>query len=388
MTERLYFTDATLRAFTAQVTATRLLDGQPAVALDRTAFYPTGGGQPHDTGVLNSSAVLDVRSDAGEVWHLLAAPLAVGAVVQGELNWPRRRDHMQNHTGQHILTGAFLATAHAATVAWHLSEGSVTIDLDQASLSDSQLADAEQLANAIVEQDLPVQARFISLDELPSLHLRKQPDVDGPLRIVEIGDFDRVACGGTHVPSTAHVGLIKLLRTERRGVETRVHFACGQRARADYTAKHQLTRDLAARLTCGLEELPQAIERLQQQASTHFKALRSVQAELVTAEAKRLAVAAPDKRIVAEYPAWEGEQLKQLALTLRDDPALTVALAGAGNQVLLARGVAATLDCGQALRSVLAAVGGRGGGRPDFAQGAAPTWEATQQALHLLAVQL
>lgn len=388
MTERLYFADATLRTFTAQVTATRLLDGQPAAALDRTAFYPTGGGQPHDTGTLNDVAVLDVRSDAGEVWHLLTAPLDAGDRVQGELHWPRRRDHMQNHTGQHILTGAFLITTHAATVAWHLSDNSVTIDLDRANLSDSQLADVEQLANAIVEQDLPVRARFISLDELPSLQLRKQPDVEGPLRIVEIGDFDRVACGGTHVPSTAHVGLIKLLRSERRGAETRVHFACGQRARADYSAKHQLTRDLAARLTCSIEDLPQAIERVQQQASSHFKALRSVQAELITAEASRLAATASDKRVVAEYPAWEGEALKQLALALRAHPALTVALAGAGNQVLLARGSAATLDCGQALRVALTAVGGRGGGRPDFAQGAAPTWEAAQQALHLLAAQL
>ena len=385
MTERLYYSTPYLTIFDAHVTDSRLLDGQPAVALDRTAFYPTGGGQPHDTGTLNDVPVLETISDGETIWHRLAAPLPPGAAAHGQVDWPRRRDHMQNHSGQHILSQALIATAGALTVAWRLSDHSLTIDLNQASLSDEQLATAEKLANQVVQQDLPISARFVSEQELPTLALRKQPDVAGPLRIVEIGDFDRVACGGLHVASTARVGLIKVLRAERRGPETRIHFLCGQRALEDYGRKHELVRSLAGRFTCGEEELPQAVERLQAQADSNFKALRAVQAELVTAEAARLAAATgPGGLATGVYPTWDAEQLKQLAMALRSQPGLIIVLAGAAGHLIAARSADRTFDAGQTLRSALAAVGGRGGGRPDFAQGAAPTWQAARQALNLI----
>jgi alanyl-tRNA synthetase len=385
MTQQLYYETAYLTAFDAQVLDTCLIDGQPAVALDCTAFYRTGGGQPHDTGALNDVAVLDVRSDGETIWHLLAAPLPVGTAVRGRIDWWRRWDHMQNHSGQHILSQAFIETAGALTVAWHLSENSVTIDLDQIGLSDGELADAEQLANRVVQRNLPITARTVAESELPTLNLRKQPDVDGPLRIVEIGDFDRVACGGLHVVSTAEIGLVKLLRAERRGPETRIHFACGQRAIDDYDRKHKLVRGLAGRFTCSEEELTQAVERLQTQADANFKALRAAQSELVAVEAARLLAAARSVRLLSgEYPGWEGDQIKQLAQALRSQPGLIIALAGGNAQVVLTRSADVALDAGQTLRSALAAVGGRGGGRPDFAQGAAPSWEAAQQALKMI----
>jgi alanyl-tRNA synthetase len=386
MTQRLYYDTPYLTTFDARVTRLREFDGQPAVALDRTAFYPTGGGQPHDTGALDGVAVLDVRSEGETIWHLLAATLPVGAAVHGQIDWPRRWDHMQNHSGQHILSQAFIETAGALTVAWHLSENSLTIDLDQTGLSDTQLVNVEQMANQVVQQNLPITDRIVAEQDLPALNLRKQPDVDGPLRIVEIGDFDRVACGGLHVSSSAQVGMVKILRAERRGPETRIHFACGQRALDDYSRKHQMVRSLAGRFTCGEEELPQAVERLQAQADAHFKALRAAQSELVAAEAARLlAVAGPTRMVSAAYPGWDGEQVKQLAQALRSQPGLTIALAGGANQVLAARSADMAFDAGQALRSALDAVGGRGGGRPDFAQGAAPTWEAACQALSAIA---
>ena len=386
MTQRLYYDSSYLTAFDAQVAAVSTIDGQPAAALERTAFYPSGGGQPHDTGALNDVAVLEVRSAGETIWHLLATPLAVDAQARGRVDWPRRFDHMQNHSGQHILSQAFIATAGAQTTAWRLSDHSLTIDLDQAGLSDEQLADAERLATQVVQQNLPIDARFVSEAELPTLSLRKQPDVEGPLRVVEIGDFDRVACGGLHVANTAEVGLIKLLRAERRGPETRVHFVCGQRAMEDYGRKHQVVRSLASRFTCSEEELPQTVQRLQELADSNFKALRAAQAELVAAEAARLlATAGPERVISAAYPTWEGEQIKQLAMILRGEPGLVIALAGGANQVLAARSADAALDAGQALRAALAAVGGRGGGRPDFAQGAAPNWTAARQAQEAIA---
>lgn len=385
MTERLYYHNPYLTTFDARVTALGQIDGQPAVALDRTAFYPSGGGQPHDTGSLNGVAVLEVLSDGDTVWHRLAAPLAPGAAARGQVDWARRRDHMQNHSGQHILSQAFIQAADALTIAWRLSDNSLTIDLDQATLSDSQLAGAERLANQVVQQNLPISARLVAEQDLPTLNLRKQPDVDGPLRIVNIGDFDQVACAGLHVDSSAQVGLIKIMRAERRGPETRIHFVCGQRAVEDYGRKHQLVRSLAGRFTCSEEELAQAVERLQAQADANFKALRAAQNELATTEAARLlAVAGPDRLVSATYPAWDGEQVKQLAQALRSQPGLIIALAGGANQVFAGRSADVAFDAGQAVRSALAAVGGRGGGRPDFAQGAAPTWEAACQALDAL----
>ncbi len=389
MTQRLYFDDAYLATFDARVTSLREIDGRPAVALDRTAFYPTGGGQPHDTGALNGVPVLDVRGEGAAVWHILAAPLPIGTVVRGQIDWPRRWDHMQNHSGQHILSQSFIETAGALTVAWHLSDNSLTIDLDQTGLSDEQLADAERLSDQVVQRNLPITARIVDEAELPTLDLRKQPDVDGPLRIVEIGDFDRVACGGLHAASSAEVGLIKVLRAERRGPETRIHFACGQRAIDDYSRKHQLVRNLTSRFTCGEDELAQAVERLQAQADGNFKALRAVQSELVAAEAARLLTApASNGLLCGEYPTWDGEQVKQLALTLRSEPGRLVALAGGNSQVFLARSADLAIDAGQTLRSALMAVGGRGGGRPDFAQGAAPSWEAACQAVKAIVAAL
>ncbi|MCB0237249.1 MAG: alanyl-tRNA editing protein, partial [Anaerolineae bacterium] len=230
MTERLYYQDSYISSFEATLLSWSDFDGRQTVALDRTAFYPTGGGQPCDTGTLNGVPVVDVRDGGDLIWHVLAGPLPLDdAIVRGEIDWSRRWDHMQNHSGQHILSQSFIETHDALTVAWHLSDTSLTIDLNRIGLSDEALADAERLANLVVQRNLPITARIVSEDELPALALRKQPAIDGPLRLVEIGDFDRVACSGTHVAATAQVGLIKLLRAERRGQETRIHFVCGGR---------------------------------------------------------------------------------------------------------------------------------------------------------------
>ena len=219
--------------------------------------------------------------------------------------------------------------------------------------------------------------------------LRKQPDIDGPLRLVEIGDFDRVACSGTHVASTAQVGLIKLLRTERRGQETRVHFVCGGRALADYERKHDITRRLALRFACADDELDAAVERLHEQANANYKALKEAQTALVEVEAQRLLASAggngsAPRLIVAQYPGWQGEQVKQLALTLRGHRGVIIVLAGgAAAQLFVARSEDVPIDAGQLLRALVTAVGGKGGGRGDYAQGAFPDWQRVAEALAL-----
>lgn len=390
MIHRLYYDDAFQTGFTGEVVARAEIDGRPAVALDRTVFYPTGGGQPCDTGALNGVPVVDARDSGDLVWHLLTCPLPPGdAVVRGEIDWPRRWDHMQNHSGQHILSQSFIETHDALTVAWHLSENSLTIDLNRIGLSDAALADTERLANEVVQRNLPITARIVSEDELPALALRKQPDIDGPLRLVEMGDFDRVACSGTHVASTAAVGLIKLLRTERRGQETRVHFACGGRALADYQHKHDITRRLALRFACAEDDLDAAVDRLHEQANANYKALKEAQTVLVEVEAQRLLASArgngsESRLIVAQYPGWQGEQVKQLALTMRSYPGVIIVLAGGVvPQLFVARSEDVPTDAGQLLRALVTAVGGKGGGRGDYAQGALPNWQRAAEALAL-----
>lgn len=391
-TDKLYSTDSYTRAFEARVVARETMGGRLAVALDRTAFYPTGGGQPHDTGTLNGVQVVDVVEQDGLIWHGLGGQIDLPQ-VRGEIDWMRRWDHMQNHTGQHVLSQVFILTAEAETVAWHLSPHSLTIDVARVGLEDGDLERAEQLANAVIQENRPVTSRLVAQEAVAGLALRKAPQVDGPWRIVEIADFDRVACGGTHVSGTAEVGVLKILRAERRGQETRIHFVCGNRAMADYSRKHQLVRVLAARFTRGEDELLQAVEQLQQEAQANHRALKAAQEAQVAREAERLAEAvtgAPAPRVVrGVYADWQPEQVKKLALALRSQPGCFIALTGGGPpQVYVARSDGVEADAGQMLRAALAAVGGRGGGKADYAQGSAPSLEAAARAVESLILEV
>ena len=283
-TERLFYTDPYQREFSARVIARREMAGQPAVALDRTVFYPTGGGQPHDTGSLRPAtstaeadniSVTDVVAEDGLIWHILAASLAADDVA-GMLDWPRRFDHMQQHTGQHILSQAFIVTCDAETVGFHLGATSSTIDLNRSVLDAEALARVEAAANAIVDAALIVSPTFVAPEALASIPLRKPPKVTEDIRIVEVAGFDWSACGGTHVANTAQVGLIKITTTERRGAELRVSFLCGGRARADYARLQTLAQGLVARLSTGQDELIEAVDR----RAAETQALRKDLAEL------------------------------------------------------------------------------------------------------------
>ncbi|HYF65977.1 MAG TPA: alanyl-tRNA editing protein, partial [Herpetosiphonaceae bacterium] len=287
MSERLYWQDAYLRGWTARVVASRADERGGAVQLDRTAFYPEGGGQPADRGAINGVAVLDVQLDEDDgIWHILAGPLEAGA-AECALDWPRRFDHMQQHHGQHLLSAAFEATSGARTVAFHLGADSVTIDLD-AAVDAEQLAAAEDLANEVVWADEPVLARFVSPEELAGIRLRKPPSVTGAIRVVSAGDFDHSACGGTHPRSTGGVGLIHIRRTERRGAGTRVEFVCGGRALRDLRWKNAALGRIAASFSGSPEQAEEAIGRLREAEAAARKALQEAQAQLLTLEAREL----------------------------------------------------------------------------------------------------
>ncbi|MGH7560417.1 MAG: alanyl-tRNA editing protein [Gemmatimonadales bacterium] len=380
MTTRRYYSDSYTDRFTARIQETIEADGAPAAILDETWFYPTGGGQPHDTGRLGGTRVVDVttRDQDGAVLHRLAMPLAPGP-VEGVIDWPRRFDHMQQHTGQHVLSAAFERVASAPTIGFHLGDDYVSIDLGVRGLNDAQAAEAERVANEVVRSNLPVRAWFPEPAELATLPLRKAPEVEGPLRVVAIGDFDFSACGGTHVRASGEVGQIKLLRLENLSRGVRVAFLSGERARTDYDRKHLTLRSLAASLTCSIDEVGDAVGRLQ---STLQQARRETgvwKTRALAAEADRLAEPAPAfgsaRLVLAAFDDRPADELRELALRLTERPRVLALLGATGpkTQLVFARSEDLATDLKPALDRALAELGGgRGGGARVVQGGAGP----------------
>lgn len=408
MTERLYYTDAYQTTFTAQIVDRAIIDQHPAVALDRSCFYPTGGGQPYDTGTLNGIPVLDVQllgaadaNDDGTVWHVLAAQLDDDPVT-GIIDWSRRFDHMQHHTGQHILTQAFIDVADAPTVSFHLGAVNVTLDLAASELSAAALKAAEERANHIIWQNLPVKAWFPDEGELAALPLRKVPEGYDKLRVVGIGDVDYTACGGTHVSQTGAIGLIKIVRTEKIKGLTRVEFFCGGRALADYHEKNAILHQLSTDLTTGYREIGDAIAKFRAENKSLRAELRAARQSLLVVEAQELLAAVPgengQRMICGVWTGRDPAELRPLASHLVNEPGTValLALAGDKTQIIMARAAdLADLDMVAFLRRTMGILTGdpatrRGGGRPEFAQGGgiAVDEAALQAALEQAAAQI
>ena len=425
MTERLYYTNATCTHFSACVVERLTWEDRPAVVLDRTAFYPTSGGQPADRGTLDGVAVLDVvaREKDNAVVHILSEALSgfpkpEGAEIEGVLDWPRRFDHMQQHTGQHILSAAFEQVLNADTVGFHLGTEVSTVDINVAHLEPATVMPVEELANQVVWEDRPVGTRFVGPDELATLPLRHPPVVEGPVRIVEVAgpstarlsgstklsevspksgsghSFDVNPCGGTHVTRTGEIGLIKIVRLDHRGNETRVEFLCGGRALRDYRAKNRMINRLAAMLTVGHWELDQSVERLQAEAKQLRQYLRRAHKRLLKMEANELArTAVVHEPYHVVWKVWERQgnllgkppdELRALAQELAQRPGMVALLVSIEERTHLcfARAEGTDLDVATLLREACAQLGGKGGGRPHLAQGSAPaTGVARAQAV-------
>ncbi|MBL8118369.1 MAG: alanyl-tRNA editing protein [Anaerolineae bacterium] len=383
MTNRLYYNDSYLTHFKATVVEHVIWQGLPALILDQSALYPTSGGQPHDTGTLDELVVNDVviREEDAALLHVLSVsdtPLpAIGSKVIGRVNWQRRFDHMQHHTGQHLLTQAFIQIANARTVSFHLSPDSVTIDLDVSTLNDAQVEAVESLANRIIYENRPITARLREIDDQESVRMRRLPKhiVTDGLRIIEIADFDVTACGGTHVAHTGEIGLIKVLRLEKRGGKMRVEFRCGGRALADYSDKHRVISTLAAELDCRYVETPTMLAKLRTELKTAQAALKDSRTQLIEFEAAKLLSEASSatayRLIIASYEGRDPAELKLLAsqLTLKEGTIALLGTAGDKAQFVFARSTDLPYDMGALLKSTVAVFGGRGGGQPTFAQG-------------------
>jgi alanyl-tRNA synthetase len=349
------------------------------VRLDRTAFYPTSGGQPHDLGTLDGTAVKDVWDDEGEVWHLLEGPLE-GEEVQGRVDWARRLDHMQQHTGQHLLSAAFVRVLDAPTVGFHLGTESSTIDLELPHLHEEAAHRVEDEVNRVIWENRPVIARFVGDEELASLNLRREPQVEGPIRVVSVEGYDASPCGGTHLTRTGAVGQIKITGLERYKGGTRVTFLCGQRALRDYRRALGLLQETAEALTVGQGEVPEAVARVQEEARETRRALHKAQETLREVEGEELWQRAPVvdgvKRILAYWPGRSPDDLRAVASRLREHPSTLLLLATSGEggvRIVCARSDDLEgVDAAAMIRDAAGALGGRGGGSPTLAQGGAP----------------
>jgi alanyl-tRNA synthetase len=405
--ERLYYHDSVQRTFTARVADIReyaRTDGQSQwqIALDRTAFYPTSGGQPFDRGSLSATArsgaalvaeIDDVIEDQdGEVWHSTRKPLLAGTEVTGTIDWVRRLDHMQQHSGQHLLSAVLAEELGARTVSFHMGENSSTIDLeteDPVALI-AALAQVERQANQHIAQNLPVSVRTVSNQEAQALlaagRVRKLPPREGPIRLVEIAELDLNACGGTHVQSLGQIGGLLLRSTERVKKAVRMEFVCGLRAvaaaRQDFTA---LSR-AAASLSVDRQSVPAAAERLLAEGKAAAKAQQRLREELARHQAVQMAVEerlnhglrlvrrsfadrdADYVRLLASCLVASVPQTAVLFLSTVEDPAA----------LIFACSHSLACGCGERLRQALAPLGLRGGGSPDMAQTLLPRAQAEQ----------
>jgi alanyl-tRNA synthetase len=404
LTTKLYYDNPYQREFTARVVERLTLNRRPAVVLDCTAFYPTSGGQPCDHGTLNGVAVLDVSErEDGQIVHVLGGPLA-DEQVAGVIDWARRFDHMQQHTGQHILSqacerlGAGSPQLPAETVGFHLGDEVCTIDLSCTSLSPEQVAAIEDLANQMVFENRPVIARFVTAEELaqrPQVRARLQPPTGREqIRLVEVQGFDWSLCGGTHVRAAGEIGLIKVRKWERRGDTVRVDFYCGRRALADYRWKNAAVNELAASLSIKDDELAATVPRLLAEAAESRRQLTLARERLLDYEAAELAAGAEPVaagRVVRQvFDGRNVEEVRHLAQRLTARPGIVALLGVRADkaQLIFARAADLTVDVNALLKTAVAVVGGRGGGTPTLAQGGGPEVARLEEALAVAYGQL
>ena len=378
-TRRLYYDDCFEREFDAMVVSCEpaLLGGKPAweVLLDCTAFYPTSGGQPHDLGRLGEASVLDVQDEEEDIVHFVDRPLERGA-IHGCIDWLRRFDHMQQHTGQHLLSAMFQERFGRPTVSFHLGAEVCTIDLSGADPTEDMLEGAERAANRIIYEDRPVTVRYGTASQLAELGIRKAVERDGILRAIEIEGADLQPCGGTHVKRTGQIGMVLVRRCTKMRQDWRVEFVCGQRAERAARRDFVAARQVAGLLGCAIEEVVVAAARAVAERDSHFKNVRAILQRLAEAEAARELQSARQGRdgvqLIARVFEDEGqaEYLSHLGTQLAKAEKTIALLAGAtGGHLLFAQHPSAGKDMNTILKQVLQEFGGKGGGTRDFARG-------------------
>jgi alanyl-tRNA synthetase len=374
MTERLYYTDPYLREFDATLVETVSHDGRTALVLDRTAFYPASGGQPADAGAFHDVRVLDVvDAEDGRILHIVDRAPSTTA-LHGTIDWTRRFDHMQQHTGQHVLSAAFDRLFDVRTESFHLGVEYSTIDLGR-EVSAAEVGRVENESNRIVWDNRPVTIRFVDAGEARTLGLRKETKREGTVRLIDIDGFDLSACGGTHVARTGAIGIIVVSATERFRGGSRITFLCGNRALTGFRALRDAVAASVRVLSVAPAELPAAIERLQGDAKDLRRAIKGYQEQVAETRADALAAAAESaggvRFVAASLDGWDANGLKVIAARIVEQPGFVVVLASepSPSAIVVARSREVDVDAGAVLKSLVSRFGGKGGGRPELAQG-------------------
>ncbi len=401
-TERLYYDQPELLEFDAEVSAARMAGGRAEVVLNRTAFYPTSGGQVFDTGYLESGGrgwrVVEVRdADGGSIVHVLegtAAPQP-GSAVHGRIDGPRRRDHMQQHSGQHVLSAVFLQRFQMPTVSFHMGDENCTIDLETPSLTAEQVEGAERLANQTVTADVAVTIRYATPEEARQFGVRKIPaDIRERLRLIDIAGVDLTACGGTHVARTGQIGPILLRGIEKVKQGMRVEFVCGQRAVAAARRDFATLTEAAAAFSSHIREVPRQVRKLAEDSRAAGKQQSRLLGELAELWAGRLLEEAEDrggwKLVRRSFPERDLGFVKLLAQRLAAKPGVVALLGcGAGQAgMVMAQSAGLPFDMGALMKEAMAAAGGRGGGTRDMAQGGVADASKLEAALAMAAAKL
>ncbi len=392
MTERLYYHDSFLKDFDARVV--RVEDSR--VVLDRTAFYPTSGGQPFDTGMLAGVRVVDVSEDEnGDVVHTLEAPPAAepGATVHGEIDWERRSDHIQQHTGQHLLSAVFVKLFDFPTVSFHLGAETSTIDITAAALTPEQARQAEDACNQIIFEDRALHVFFATQEQARDLPLRKEVTREGRLRLVEIPDVDLSACGGTHVTSTGQIGCVLLRKIEKVKQGVRVEFVCGRRGVRAARKDFETLAEAAGVLTTHPHQLAAMVRRQAEDAKNSDKERQKLLITLAGYEAREMYAAAAEQNgmrtLVKTFDNGDIQYVRSLASQFAAQPnARALFVLKQPPTVLLAQSKGLAGDLGALVKSLAAEFGLRGGGSRDMAQAGAPDANTAERALQRVLLEL
>ncbi len=392
-TKRLYFNDSHLLDFTATVLDVKPGERGDEIVLDCTAFYPTGGGQPNDTGRLNGARVIDVIEDeGGTIHHIIkeSGALKTGDTVKGLVDRARRIDHMQQHSGQHILSQAFVRACGAETRSFHLGSETSTIDIELDSPTDEQMRAAEEIANAIVFEDRPMRVHIVNEEEAARLPLRKESAVRGEIRVIEIEDFDWSPCGGTHATRAGEVGLIAIKDFERAKRMTRVEFVCGHRALDEYRRASKTADAVAQLFSAERDSSPELVARMIQENKSLKKRIRDLLEMAMTAEAAQMLAQTESeggfKIVKSIFDGRDVEEVRMLASKIvQAEPAVALLATkeGGAARLVFARSSSLGQNMGQLLAEACQILGGRGGGKPELAQGGGPATQNLSDAIKL-----
>ena len=370
MTKRLYYEDPFRTEFEARVLDRRTAGGRPALVLDQTCFYPESGGQPFDLGTLNGVEVVEVVEDGEAILHVLKNQVEADA-VKGRIEWKRRFDHMQQHTGQHILSQAFVEVLKGETKSFHLGGDSSTLEIGIGTVSDESLERVEGRANQVVFEDRPVKTRFVPPDRIAEVPLRRPPKVEGVIRVVEVEGFDWSACGGTHVGRTGEIGLIKVIGWERIRGNLRFGFVCGARALAEFQARNRVVRDLAGKFNIQAGDVPVFVERLGAEAKESKRRLKKLEETLAGYEAGEFVVKAEGrlvKTVLAERGPDAARALALAVIRKGEFIALIGARSESRSHLIMARSESIGVDLRPLAAELASLMNGKGGGSPSLVE--------------------